>query len=104
MKITARTRMHSRINSIVMLVLIVTVAGLLGWLSTLYPQQLDLTRSGRHTLSDASIQVLAKMEGPVEITAYAREDAALRDAVKKIVSRYQRVKPDIVLHFVNPDA
>lgn len=88
-----------------MLILIVSLAGLLGWLSTLYPWQLDWTRGGRHTLSDASKQVLAKMDGPIEITAYAREDVGLRDAIKKIVGRYQYVKPDIKLHpFVNPDA
>lgn len=104
MKITSKTRLLSRINSMVMLVLIVSLAGLLGWLSTLYPWQLDLTQSGRHTLSDASKQVLAKMDEPIEITAYAREETGLRDAIKKIVDRYQRVKPDIVLHFVNPDA
>ncbi len=88
-----------------MLVLIVSLAGLLGWLSTLHTWQSDWTRGGRHTLSDVSKQVLAKMDGPIEITAYAREDVGLRDAIKKIVGRYQLVKPDIKLHpFVNPDA
>lgn len=104
MKVTSKTRLYSRINSMIMLVLIVSLAGLLGWLSTLNPWQLDWTRSGRHTLSDASKQVLEKMNDPIEITAYAREDAGLRDAIKKIVGRYQQVKPDIKLHFVNPDA
>lgn len=104
MKITSRTRLQSRINSMVMMVLIVSLAGLVGWLSTLHPWQLDLTQGGRHTLSDASKQVLAKMDGPIEITAYAREEVGLRDAIKKIVGKYQQVKPDIVLHFVNPDA
>lgn len=104
MKITSTTRLHSRINSTVMLILIVSLAALLGWLSTLYPAKLDLTQSGRHTLSDASKQVLARLDGPIEITAYAREDVALREAIRKIVGRYQQVKSDIVLHFVNPDA
>ena len=105
MLITSKTRLYSRINSTVMLVLIVSLAGLLGWLSTLHTWQSDWTRGGRHTLSDVSKQVLAKMDGPIEITAYAREDVGLRDAIKKIVGRYQLVKPDIKLHpFVNPDA
>jgi ABC-type uncharacterized transport system involved in gliding motility auxiliary subunit len=104
MKITSRTRLQSRINSMIMMILILSLAGLLGWLSTLHSWQLDLTQSGRHTLSDASKQVLAKMDGPIEITAYAREDVGLRDAIKKITGKYQQIKPDIVLHFVNPDA
>jgi hypothetical protein len=65
---------------------------------------MDWTQSGRHTLSHASQEVLDRMQGPVEITAYAREDAALRQAVEKVVGRYQRLKTDITLHFVNPDA
>ncbi len=104
MKITANSRLRSRLNSVVMLILIILLTVLLGWLSNRYQVQYDWTANGRHTLSEASQQVLAQMEGPVEITAYAREDGALRDAIKTIVARYQRVKPDVHLHFINPDA
>ncbi|MBM2829453.1 MAG: uncharacterized protein HW411_243 [Gammaproteobacteria bacterium] len=104
MKISAKTRLQSRINSAVMVVLIIFLSCLLGWLSTRYPWQLDWTRTGRHTLSEASQEVLSRMEAPIEITAYARDEVNLREAIKKIVARYQRVKPDIVLRFVNPDA
>ena len=104
MKITANSRRQSRINSIVMLLLILSLAGLLAWLSVRYQTQMDWTQSGRHTLSHASQEVLNRMDGPVEITAYARKDVALRQAIGKIVGRYQRLKPDIKLHFVNPDA
>lgn len=104
MKITAKTRLQSRLNSYVLMLLVVSLAGLLGWLSTRYTFEMDWTHSGRHTLSDTSKEVLARMPDQVEITAYAREDAGLRDAIKKIVARYQREKPDIVLRFVNPDA
>ena len=103
MKITAKSRRQSRINSIVMLLLILSLTGLLAWLSVRYQTQMDWTQSGRHTLSHASQEVLVRLEGPVEITAYAREDAVLRQTVEKIVGRYKRLKPDIKLHFVNPD-
>ena len=104
MKITKKTRVQSRVNSLVMVVLITCLAVLLGWLSTRYEWQYDWTRSGRHTLATASVEVLHKMQGPVDITAYAREEPGLREIISKIVARYQRVKPDIKLHFVNPDA
>ncbi len=104
MKITAKSRRQSRINSIVMLLLILSLTGLLAWLSVRYQTQMDWTQSGRHTLSHASQEVLVRMEGPVEITAYARENANLRQAIEKIVGRYQRLKADIKLHFINPDA
>ncbi len=96
--------LKSRINSIIMALLIVSLGGLLSWLSVRYQTQMDWTANGRHTLSHASQEVLNRMQGPVEITAYAREDATLRQAVEKIVGRYQRLKSDINLHFVNPDA
>jgi len=104
MKITITSRLQSQLNSIVMVLLILSMAGLLAWLSVRYQTQMDWTQSGRHTLSHASQEVLNRMEGPVEITAYAREDGNLRQAVEKIVGRYQRLKPDMKLHFVNPDA
>ncbi|MFB3100967.1 MAG: Gldg family protein, partial [Gammaproteobacteria bacterium] len=103
MKITANSRSQSRINSIVMLLLILCLTGLMAWLSVRYQTQMDWTQSGRHTLSHASQEVLNRMAGPVEITAYARENESLRQAVEKIVGRYQRLKLDIKLHFVNPD-
>ena len=103
MKITSTTRLQSRINSYVMVVLIVCLAGLLGWLSTRYSFQMDWTQTGRHTLSEASKEVLARMDDQIVITAYARDEVNLREAIKKIVARYQRIKPDIVLRFVNPD-
>ena len=85
-------------------VLLFIIAILLAWLSTRYSIQADWTQSGRHTLSDASIQVLNRFQGPLQVTAYAREQTDLRDAIKKLINKYQRVKPDIVLRFVNPDA
>ena len=87
-----------------MAVLLVLLTALLSWLSVRYPIRADWTRNGRHTLSEASRQVLAKVTGELTITAYAREQEDLRNAIKRFIARYQRVKPDIRLHFVNPDA
>ena len=85
-------------------VLLLVIAVLLAWLSTRFPLQADWTQAGRYTLSEASAEVLKRVEGPLEITAYARDQTDLRDAIKKLIYKYQRVKPDIVLRFVNPDA
>ena len=77
--------------------------GLLAWLSTRYPLQADWTANGRNTLSAASQALLAHMDAPIQITAYVREQPALRDAIARVIGRYQRYKPDLTLHFVNPD-
>lgn len=94
----------TKLNSVIMALALVILAGLLAWLSTRYPVVSDWTRSGRHSLSAASRQVLSKVTGDLTITAYAREQEDLRSAIRRFVARYQRLKPDIRLHFVNPDA
>ncbi len=103
MKITSKLRLQSHFNRFITPLLIVCLTILLAWLSVRYQTQMDWTQSGRHTLSQASQEVLDQMDGSVEITAYARSDAALRQTIKKIVGRYQRFKTDINLHFINPD-
>lgn len=104
MFVTKKTRLQSRLNSIVMFCLLSISTGLLAWLSHEHAVEYDWTATGRHTLSEASRDLLARMPDKIEITSYARENALLRDAVKKFIAKYQRHKPDIVLRFVNPDA
>jgi ABC-type uncharacterized transport system involved in gliding motility auxiliary subunit len=77
--------------------------GLLAWSSTRHGVQFDWSAGGRNTLSEASRTVLAGLDGPVRVTAYARDHPALRDAIARLVDRYQRHKPDLTLSFVNPD-
>ncbi len=79
------------------------VIGLLAWLSTRYTVQADWTVSGRNTLSVASQTLLTQLAEPVLLTAYTRDHPARREAIARLVSRYQRYKPDLMLRFVNPD-
>ena len=95
---------RARLNSLVTGALLLVLFALLAWLSTRYPYEADWTAAGRHSLSEASLEMLHRLDEPLEISAYAREQPELRDAVSRFVDRYQRAKPDIVLHFVNPDA
>jgi len=66
----------------------------------------DLSFSGRNTLSPASLETLARIEGPIEITAFATPQdprlGDLRRLIRDFVARYQRAKPDIRLEFVDP--
>lgn len=99
-----KTRLRYRLHSILTGLLLVTLAILVAWLSTRYPLQADWTRSGRHTLSEASVAILERATDKLEVSAYAREQSDLRRAVRRFVEKYRRVKPDITLHFINPDA
>lgn len=85
------------------LLLFLVVIGLLQWISRDYHLRFDLTRAGRHSLSEASIAVAGRIQGPVRVTAYASERGELRATIRNLVERYRRHKSDIELTFVDPD-
>ncbi len=101
MEINQKTRLQFRIQNIVFLALILVVIGLLAWLSNRYSFESDWTATGRHTLSNTSIALLSRIEGPVQITAFASKE--VQPVIKEFIRRFQKHKPDIELSFVNPD-
>jgi ABC-type uncharacterized transport system involved in gliding motility auxiliary subunit len=68
--------------------------------------QWDLTLNQRSTLSQATRDVLKKMDQPLTVTAYATtQDPALGDirgAIRDFIAPYQRVKADISVKYVDP--
>ncbi len=105
MEVSTKSTRQLRLQNWAFTLLFLTVIGLLGWLSTRYNHEADWTASGRHTLSEASIALMGQLDGPVTLTSFTREDdlSGLRKRTKGLVARYQRVKPDIILNFVDPD-
>ena len=97
------TRQRLRCNHLLFLLLFFLTLGLLAGLSQRYALQSDWSYGQRNTLSEASQTLLAGMDGPVRVTAYARETPTLREAIRRLVGRYQRYKLDLTLVFVNPD-
>ncbi len=93
-----------RLNSHITILLVLVLFGLCAWLSLRYNLEVDMTRTGRHTLSTASQEILAQIEKPLEIRAYARENSELRSLIRRFVSKFQQSKKDITLDFINPDA
>jgi hypothetical protein len=85
------------------LLLIFSVAVFLIWLSTKFAFIEDLTQNNRHSLSTVSVDLLRQIEDPVLITAYARQDTELRGAISQFIEKYQNIKPDIILKFIDPD-
>ena len=73
-----------------------------GYLSMRYQAFADWTRGARASIPAQSRAVLARLDRPVEIVSYASPQGSLRQTVASFVQRYQRVKPDISLRFVDP--
>ncbi len=103
MRNTARTTLGTRTQTAVFVLLLLTTAGMLAWLSEHYRLSGDWTAAGRNTLTEPSRALVQRLDGPIEITAYVREEPVIRRSVLQLVERYQRYKPDIRLRFVNPD-
>jgi ABC-type uncharacterized transport system involved in gliding motility auxiliary subunit len=105
MQANKKTHRRQRLQTWSFVLLFLAVIGLLAFLSTRYHFQADWTASGRHTLSPASVELLQQLDGPVTLTSFSRDDdlSGLRKRTRGLVERYQRIKPDIRLEFVDPD-
>lgn len=102
MRASRESRFQLRLASTSFLVLLLTIAGLVLWLSRDYHLQFDWTRGGRNTLSEATRNLLATIDAPVTITAFASELGGQRKAIGAFVARYQQHKRDITLNYVDP--
>lgn len=104
MELNKQSRRRLRLQGLGFTLLFLAAIGLGAWLSTRYHAQADWTATGRHTLTEASVNLLASLEGPVTVTGFVRGDGdGARRAIIDFVGRYQKQKPDIALEFVNPD-
>ncbi len=104
MEITKKTKRQLRIQGWIFTILFLVVMGLLAWLSTRYNKEMDWTATGRHSLSEASIKVLDKLDSSVNITSYASggELSPVRQQVRDLIKRYQKISNKINLEFVDP--
>ncbi len=74
----------------------------LGALSTRFSTSLDWTAGGRNTLTEASKQQLASMEQPITLHAFVYSGDPLRREIELDFGRYQRVKSDFEVRFIDP--
>jgi ABC-type uncharacterized transport system involved in gliding motility auxiliary subunit len=103
-EINRHNRFSLRLQNIIFIVLFLSVMGLLLWISQQYDFQSDWTATKRNSISEASRTLLARIEGPVSITAFASNtaQAPVQQTIKDLIGRYQQYKDDIELNFINP--
>lgn len=101
-----KLRWHYLIQNGVFVILLLLLVGLLGYFTAQTRQQWDVSQNGRNSLSKASIEILQKLQGPVQVTAYATEQhvqfGGIRKIITEFVALYQRAKPDLSLTFIDP--
>ncbi|GDX60030.1 hypothetical protein LBMAG31_09060 [Nitrosomonadaceae bacterium] len=101
-----KLRLHWLVQDGIFVALLLTLVSLLGYLAWETKVQWDVSQNKRNSLSQASVEVLQKMSGPIHVTVYATpQDVRLGD-IRKIIGDflglYQRAKSDFTLTFVDP--
>ncbi|MFK8082180.1 MAG: GldG family protein [Granulosicoccus sp.] len=84
-------------------VLIVFIVLVLGWFTQRFNATVDVTANHRHSLAPSTVLLLQSLDAPVELIAVLGPDPQQRSSVEALVSRFQELKPDISLRFVNPE-
>jgi ABC-type uncharacterized transport system involved in gliding motility auxiliary subunit len=83
-------------------VLFVAVLVMLGWLSTKYKLEADWTAGNRNTLTEPSRKLLASLPDPIAFKVFIYPRSETRQALEADIRRYQRVKANVTLEFIDP--
>lgn len=82
--------------------ILIAAAAALAVLSLRYQWHWDWTSSGRNSLAPASGALLRSLDQSPRLTAYVGPERLLRRQVEDLVARYQQLRPDIELEFIDP--
>lgn len=96
--------MRERFGNALFTLLVISAAVAVAFLSTRFGFLGDWSRTRGASLGEASVSLLHSLDAPVEVVSYARRQGGLRAVITDFVERYRRIKPDISLRFVDPDA
>lgn len=106
MRVTEGSRRALIANNALFAALVVALALLAGYLAREYRGQWDLTLAARHTLSQATLDTLRGLKGPVSVTVYATQQdprlGDLRRMIRDFLAPYQRARADFSVRFVDP--
>ncbi len=91
-----------RLDGWLFFLLLALACAALAYLGTRHVYRADWTANSRISLSAESRAVLKQLDGPVEVVSYANPQGDLRQTIAGFLQRYQAVKPDLQLRFVDP--
>lgn len=103
MKFKPGRRVLLRLQSLGLVLALCVAAGLAAWASVTWHHTSDWTWNEQNSLTTASRRVVARLEKPVVITAFARPGGKVTAYEHQLLARYQRASSRIRVRFVNPD-
>jgi ABC-type uncharacterized transport system involved in gliding motility auxiliary subunit len=89
-------------NKLLFHLLMLVILLLLAWLSGRYSMQWDWTKNSANSLNPISVDILSRTPDPLRVTVYAPEKSQLRDQIRRFIKRYQQIKSDISVDFIDP--
>lgn len=101
--INDKTRLRLRLQSTMFLGLFLLMIGIIAWLTQLNPLTFDLSKNNRNSLSAETIRLIESIEAPFKVTLFASPAFANKDAVTRLLNRYQQQQALIEFETVNPD-
>ena len=98
-----KTQIALRIQNTIFTILFLSIIGLLAWLGKTYHKSYDLTRNQQNSLHESTQELLKRLKQPLKFIAYVPDDATVHSGLKKLINKYQKVKKNTQLTFINPD-
>jgi len=95
-------------NMMVMVVVFATVTVFAAVLGETHKKRVDLTKTGRFTLSTQTVKILESLKTPVKAVAFYRNEsgsqhAQQRQAMRDILEEYASISENFTFSFIDPD-
>ncbi|MBM3342353.1 MAG: ABC transporter [Betaproteobacteria bacterium] len=106
MNITRSVRAQLLAQGGLYIVMLLLLAMLLAWVAREYRAEWDVTANARNTLSQGTQEALKRMDGPVNVTAYAvakdTDGTDVHQLLRERLRQWQRYKADLTVTMVDP--
>lgn len=103
MKMSQQAHRWIGLQNGVFYLLFVLVIGLLGYFGREFKFESDWTYGARNSLSLPTQALLQSLDKPLTFIAYIPDRPDLEAELRKMAGKYQRIKADTSIEFVNPD-
>jgi len=90
-------------NALVLTIAFLGILGLINFLAARHHRRLDLTAAGRYSLSPQTIQILAGLEEPVQVTAFFTEIHPRRREAEDLLREYAYRTDKLRYEFIDPE-
>ncbi len=95
-------------NMMIMVAVFIVIIIFAGFLGDAHKKRLDLTRTGRFTLSAQSKKIASSLTTPVKVVAFYRNESGTmhtkqRQTAKDLLEEYANLSPNFSFTFIDPD-